>query len=157
MITLQAKARDYASSSGCGRTLDIVSPADRSIGKRGVRGGLGSASSFFSRAHHSKVLTEHSMVTVFVPKPAPHNGRRTKMHYIFRGIVGICTLMQFSVAAAGPNWHVIHEAEAHHAHHAKEHVVPLDHGPRAITTPWLSKVESEQCAEHRQRKEQHGH
>ncbi len=44
-------------------------------------------------------------------------------------------------AFAGPNWEVIHEAEAHHlAHHAEGHVAPLDHGPRAISTPWLNKV-----------------
>ena len=44
-------------------------------------------------------------------------------------------------AFAGPNWDVIREAESRHlAHHAEEHVLPLDHGPRAITTPWLNKV-----------------
>ncbi len=44
-------------------------------------------------------------------------------------------------ALAGPNWEVIHEAEARHAaHRAGEHVLPLDHGPRAISTPWLNKV-----------------
>lgn len=45
-------------------------------------------------------------------------------------------------AFAGPNWDVIHEAEARHlAHHAEEHVLPLDHGPRAISTPWLNKMQ----------------
>lgn len=79
------------------------------------------------------------------------------MHHIFRGIAGICTLMQLSVASAGPNWDVIHEAEARHAHHAQEHVVPLDHGPRAITTPWLNSVESDRCAGHVQPHEPHAH
>lgn len=79
------------------------------------------------------------------------------MHYVFSGVVGIYVLVQLSAATAGPNWHVIHEAEAHRAHHAKEHAAPLDHGPRAITAPWLSKVEAEQRAERKQCKERRGH
>ncbi len=73
------------------------------------------------------------------------------MHCIFKAVGGICVLTQLSVAWAGPNWQVIHEAEARHAHHATEHVAPLDHGPRAITTPWVAKVEAEQSAKHKQR------
>lgn len=44
-------------------------------------------------------------------------------------------------AAAGPNWDVIHKAEADKAAHKHERalVLPLDYGPRAITTPWLNR------------------
>ncbi len=44
-------------------------------------------------------------------------------------------------ALAGPNWDVIHKAEADKAAHKHEHalVLPLDYGPRAITTPWLNQ------------------
>ncbi len=45
-------------------------------------------------------------------------------------------------AVAGPNWDVIHDAEANrvlHKHLSGEEVLPLDHGPRAISTPWLNK------------------
>lgn len=44
-------------------------------------------------------------------------------------------------AVAGPNWDVIHKAEADKAAHKHEHalVLPLDYGPRAITTPWLNR------------------
>jgi hypothetical protein len=43
-------------------------------------------------------------------------------------------------AFAGPNWDVIHSAEAKKAAHEHESalVLPLDYGPRAITTPWLN-------------------
>jgi len=41
-------------------------------------------------------------------------------------------------ALAGPNWDVIHMAEAGRASHKHEAklVLPLDHGPRPLTTPW---------------------
>jgi hypothetical protein len=56
-------------------------------------------------------------------------------------LTGILAAAISMPALAGPNWDVIHEAEAHHlARHEGEHVVPLDHGPRAITTPYLNKV-----------------
>ncbi|HKB60824.1 MAG TPA: hypothetical protein VKC56_12360 [Gallionellaceae bacterium] len=44
-------------------------------------------------------------------------------------------------AVAGPNWDVIHRAEANKAAHIREKalVLPLDYGPRAITTPWLNR------------------
>lgn len=56
-------------------------------------------------------------------------------------LTGILAAAISMPALAGPNWDVIHEAEAHHlARHEGEHVLPLDHGPRAITTPYLNKV-----------------
>ena len=55
-------------------------------------------------------------------------------------LTGILAAAISMPALAGPNWDVIHEAEAHHlARHEAEHVLPLDYGPRAITTPWLNK------------------
>ncbi len=40
-------------------------------------------------------------------------------------------------AMAGPNWDIIHRAEANKAARSHEPALamPLDHGPRAITTP----------------------
>lgn len=56
-------------------------------------------------------------------------------------LTGILAAAMSMPALAGPNWFVIHEAEAHHLkRHEAEHVLPLDYGPRAITTPWLNKV-----------------
>ncbi len=45
-------------------------------------------------------------------------------------------------ALAGPNWDVIHKAEADKAARKSETsvVLPLDHGPRAITTPWQNEL-----------------
>jgi hypothetical protein len=54
----------------------------------------------------------------------------------------ISLLIAFSIpAVAGPNWDVIHRAEANKAAHEHEKalVLPLDYGPRAITTPWLNR------------------
>lgn len=59
-------------------------------------------------------------------------------------------------ALAGPNWDVIHAAEADR--YAQQHdatiVLPLDHGPRAHTTQWLneereSEINSELAADHK--------
>jgi len=56
-------------------------------------------------------------------------------------LTGILAAAISMPALAGPNWDVIHEAEARHvARHEVEHVLPLDYGPRAITTPYLNKV-----------------
>lgn len=55
----------------------------------------------------------------------------------------VCLSAAFSLpAAAGPNWDVIHKAEADQeaGKHPTALVLPLDHGPRAITTPWLNHV-----------------
>lgn len=45
-------------------------------------------------------------------------------------------------ALAGPNWQIIHAAE-HDTHEqmANRIVLPLDHGPRALSTPWINKQE----------------
>ena len=59
-------------------------------------------------------------------------------------------------ALAGPNWDVIHAAEADR--YAQQHdatiILPLDHGPRAHTTQWLneereSEITSELAAAHK--------
>lgn len=60
-------------------------------------------------------------------------------------------------AVAGPNWQVIHDAENYAAAHAlkvtatSEEVLPLDHGPRALTTPWLNKEEKQSIAAREQK------
>ena len=60
-------------------------------------------------------------------------------------LIGILAAAVQMPAQAGPNWDAIHEGEAHHlAQHAVEHALPLDHGPRAITTPWLNKAREEE-------------
>jgi hypothetical protein len=73
-------------------------------------------------------------------------------------LIGILAATSQMPALAGPNWDVIHEAEARHlAHHAEEHVLPLDHGPRAITTPWLNKVHEREEAHVAATHVAHGH
>lgn len=54
-----------------------------------------------------------------------------------------------ATAFAGPNRDAIHDAEAHHEYDAEEHALPLGHGPRAISTPWLNKVQAQRCAAHK--------
>jgi hypothetical protein len=64
-------------------------------------------------------------------------------------LAGILAVSFALPAMAGPNWAVIREAEMHKAAHqhqtsnkndsATEEVLPLDHGPRAMSTPWLNK------------------
>lgn len=61
-------------------------------------------------------------------------------------VAGILAAALSAPALAGPNWDAIHEAEARHGRHAEEHVLPLDHGPRAVTTPWLNKVHAVEMA-----------
>ncbi len=41
-------------------------------------------------------------------------------------------------AFAGPNWDVIRAAE-HSASQDNQIILPLDHGPRALSTPWVNK------------------
>ena len=43
-------------------------------------------------------------------------------------------------ALAGPNWQVIHAAEQH-ASQNDQIILPLDHGPRALSTPWANRQE----------------
>lgn len=74
----------------------------------------------------------------------------------------LTAIVSFSIAfsmpaVAGPNWDVIHRAEANKAHRAEANkaahkhenalVLPLDYGPRAITTPWVNREQlSEQVS-----------
>lgn len=54
---------------------------------------------------------------------------------------GLIAVSLAAPALAGPNWDAIRAAEARHAaHKAEAHGQPLDHGPRAISTPWLNQV-----------------
>lgn len=60
-----------------------------------------------------------------------------------KSIAAVVCLSAFSLpAAAGPNWDVIHKAETDQEGRNRPAalVLPLDHGPRAITTPWLNHV-----------------
>lgn len=68
-----------------------------------------------------------------------------KTSMILAGVLAVSFALP---AMAGPNWTVIHEAEKNHKaaeqpHHnnnaTEEEVLPLDHGPRAKTTPWMNK------------------
>ncbi len=43
-------------------------------------------------------------------------------------------------ALAGPNWQVIHAAEQHASQNDRI-ILPLDHGPRALSTPWENRQE----------------
>ena len=54
---------------------------------------------------------------------------------------GILTASVALSAMAGPNWEEIHEAESHKIvlQLPASHALPLDHGPRALSTPWLNK------------------
>ncbi len=45
-------------------------------------------------------------------------------------------------AFAGPNWDVIRASEQHASQeHDSQIILPLDHGPRALSTPWINKQE----------------
>jgi hypothetical protein len=61
-------------------------------------------------------------------------------------LAGVFAMSLAVPALAGPNWPVIQEARKASQQHmpadANSHsgeVLPLDHGPRARTTPWLNK------------------
>ena len=71
-------------------------------------------------------------------------------------VASIAVVAAFSTLAlpafAGPDWQVIHEAQkAHHQQHENAQkeasttmhnmILPLDHGPRALSTPWVNKEE----------------
>jgi hypothetical protein len=63
------------------------------------------------------------------------------MNKLSAALFGLMAVSLAAPALAGPNWDVIREAESRHAaHKAEEHVEPLDHGPRAISTPWLNRM-----------------
>lgn len=59
-------------------------------------------------------------------------------------------------AVAGPDWQIIHDAE-HYSHqqpiHVAEVAMPLDHGPRALTTPWMNQEEKQSILAHQQQKD----
>ena len=66
-----------------------------------------------------------------------------KSYLIAAGILSVFTALP---ALAGPDGQIIHDAEHQTASHeqqavATEAVMPLDHGPRALTTPWMNKEE----------------
>lgn len=59
-------------------------------------------------------------------------------------------------AAAGPNWDLIHKAESEKdvQKHEDMNILPLDHGPRALSTPWLNQqkekeIIAERAADHK--------
>ncbi len=64
----------------------------------------------------------------------------------FTAFACLAAAVAASPAVAGPNWDVIHQAEANalHKHEGTAAGMPLDHGPRALSTPWLNeeRVES---------------
>lgn len=80
-------------------------------------------------------------------------------------VVTIASLLAvlFAVpAVAGPDWNVIQEGEANklaHEHQAAvEHLpiseaLPLDHGPRALTTPWMNEERRAEIASQLKKKE----
>ncbi len=77
-----------------------------------------------------------------------------KMSIAFAALVSAAVALP---AAAGPDWNVIREAEAHKAPHQNSAATrtpaeePLDHGPRALSTPWLNEEhEAELMAQHKQ-------
>ena len=66
----------------------------------------------------------------------------------FITVVGMLSALVALPAVAGPDWDAIHEAETYNATHEQQvavrnnpttEVMPLDHGPRALATPWLNK------------------
>ena len=66
----------------------------------------------------------------------------------FITVVGMLSALAALPAVAGPDWDAIHEAETYNATHEQQiavrnnpttEVMPLDHGPRALSTPWLNK------------------
>lgn len=63
------------------------------------------------------------------------------MKHISIALAGMFAVSLALPAAAGPDWTVIRAGEAHRAAHPQEEVVPLDHGPRALSTPWVNEEE----------------
>ena len=54
--------------------------------------------------------------------------------------IGILAASVTMSAIAGPNWQIIRRGESQkNALLATNQVLPLDHGPRALSTPWLNK------------------
>lgn len=67
-----------------------------------------------------------------------------KSYFIAAGIISTFVALP---AIAGPDWQIIHDAEHQAASQEAQSganqtvVLPLDHGPRALSTPWLNKEE----------------
>ena len=76
-----------------------------------------------------------------------------KSYLIAAGMLSVFVALP---AVAGPNWQVIHEGEHSHEQLANapqaEEVLPLDHGPRALSTPWLNKEKRLSILAHEQKK-----
>jgi hypothetical protein len=70
-------------------------------------------------------------------------------------LAGILAATLALPAVAGPNWTIIRAAHHNTAQQqphgaqqapAAEDVLPLDHGPRALSTPWLNKEHEQMLA-----------
>lgn len=71
-------------------------------------------------------------------------------------LAGILAATLALPAVAGPDWTIIRAAHnntaqqqphgAQQAPAAEEDVLPLDHGPRALSTPWLNKEHEQMLA-----------
>lgn len=77
----------------------------------------------------------------------PEYAKRKKMNSKNIVIVGLLSMAVSSTAVAGPDWEIIDKAEADKISHehafmsndTKKIVVLLDHGPRAISTPYMNE------------------
>jgi hypothetical protein len=65
------------------------------------------------------------------------------MKHLLVTLAGVSILGTILPAVAGPDFHLIEQARKAHVAQsvlaARQLVLPLDHGPRAQTTPWLNK------------------
>lgn len=76
------------------------------------------------------------------------NMKTKKMNSKNSVIVALLSMALSSTAVAGPDWEIIHGAEKNKRSHehafmscdTQKNVVLLDHGPRALTTPYINKV-----------------
>lgn len=80
----------------------------------------------------------------------------------FMAVVGMLSALVALPAVAGPDWDAINEAETYNATHEQQvamrnnpttEVMPLDHGPRALSTPWLNKELRLEAVSRAQKKE----
>ena len=80
----------------------------------------------------------------------------------FMTVVGMLSALVALPAVAGPDWDAIHEAETYNATHEQQvamrnnpttEVMPLDHGPRALSTPWLNQELKLEAVSRAQKKE----
>ena len=57
-----------------------------------------------------------------------------------RHFVAIAAIVFATPALAGPNWDNIRASEQHASQDPVSQIIlPLDHGPRALSTPWVNK------------------